>query len=147
LRIAGSHFFPFDCERTYRSLQDPALSVRCLPDFESLERVGEDEYVATMRLSLATLSGLFTGTIKIVDPHPPNSFKIVVEGDLLFDLVKGEGIMRLKPLGDGTELTYDGDVQVGSTIAAVGQRMIDATAKMMIRKFFEKFVEEVKNHP
>jgi hypothetical protein len=48
---------------------------------------------------------------------------------------------------ESTELVYDGDVQVGGTIAAVGQRMIDTTAKMMIRKFFEKFVTEVKDQP
>jgi len=36
-------------------------------------------------------------------------------------------------------------VQVGGTIAALGQRMIDSTAKAMIRKFFDKFIEEI-NH-
>jgi len=35
---------------------------------------------------------------------------------------------------------YDGDVQVGGTIAAVGQRFIDSTAKMMIKRFFDKLV-------
>ena len=147
MRIAGSHFFPFDCEKTYRSLHDPAISIRCLPDFESLERAGEDAYVVTVRLALANLSGLFAGTIEIIDPHPSTSFKILVAGDLLFDKVRGEGTMHLKPWREGTELTYDGDVQVGATIAAVGQRILDATAKMMIRKFFEKFIEEVRNHP
>jgi carbon monoxide dehydrogenase subunit G len=30
---------------------------------------------------------------------------------------------------------------VGGTIAAVGQRLIDMTSKMMIKKFFEKLAE------
>jgi carbon monoxide dehydrogenase subunit G len=30
------------------------------------------------------------------------------------------------------------DVQVGGAIAAVGQRLIDATARMMIKRFFDK---------
>ncbi len=33
---------------------------------------------------------------------------------------------------------YDGDVQVGGTIAAVGQRLIEGAAKSMIQRFFEK---------
>jgi carbon monoxide dehydrogenase subunit G len=33
---------------------------------------------------------------------------------------------------------YEGDAQVGGTMAAVGQRLIDGTAKMMIKKFFDK---------
>ena len=36
---------------------------------------------------------------------------------------------------------YEGDAQVGGTIAAVGQRLIDGTAKMMIKRFFEKLAE------
>jgi len=42
----------------------------------------------------------------------------------------------------GTEVAYEGDAQVGGTLAAVGQRMIDGASKMMIRKFFEKLASE-----
>ena len=147
MRILGSHFLPFTCEQTYRSLQDPAISVRCLPDFESLEQIGPDEYAVTIRLSVATLSGVFTGIIKVVDPHPPTSFRILVEGDLMFAFVKGEGLLQLKPSNEGTTLDYDGDIQVGGIIASLGQRVIDSTAKTMIRKFFDKLIEEVRKQP
>jgi len=56
-------------------------------------------------------------------------------------------LMNLSSTPAGTELTYDGDVQVGGAIAAAGQRVIDATAKTMIRKFFERFIEEVNKQP
>ncbi len=46
--------------------------------------------------------------------------------------------MKFAAAEGGTDVTYDGEVQVGGTIAAVGQRLIDATSKTMIRKFFEK---------
>jgi uncharacterized protein len=38
----------------------------------------------------------------------------------------------------GTDVSYEGDAQLGGTMAAVGQRLIDATAKMLIKRFFEK---------
>ena len=38
-----------------------------------------------------------------------------------------------------TEVKYD--VQVGGTIASVGQRLLDTTSKMIIKKFFEKLAE------
>ena len=37
-----------------------------------------------------------------------------------------------------TLVSYEGDAQVGGTMAAIGQRLIDGTAKMMIKKFFDK---------
>ncbi len=33
---------------------------------------------------------------------------------------------------------------MGGTIASVGQRLIDTTAKLIIKKFFEKFSEAAK---
>ena len=55
--------------------------------------------------------------------------------------MKGEGLLKLLAADGGTEVSYEGEAQVGGTIAAVGQRLIDGTAKMMIKKFFEKFAE------
>jgi carbon monoxide dehydrogenase subunit G len=143
LKITGSYSLPFDREKAYHSLHDPAILSLCVPGCDALEKVGEDEYAMKMKMALAAFSGLFTGKIKITEANPPQSFKMIVEGSGKVGFLKGEGLINLNPSGSGTDLTYDGDVQVGGTIAAVGQRMIDTTAKMMIRKFFDKFVEEV----
>ncbi len=40
-----------------------------------------------------------------------------------------------------TVVSYEGDAQVGGTLAAVGQRLIDGTAKMMIKRFFDKLAD------
>jgi carbon monoxide dehydrogenase subunit G len=37
-----------------------------------------------------------------------------------------------------TLVSYEGEAQIGGTMAAVGQRLMDGTAKMMIKKFFDK---------
>ncbi len=145
MKISGSYTLPFDRQTTYSNLQDPAILSRCVPGCDTLEKVAENEYAMKMKLALAAFSGLFTGKIKVADSKPPDSFKMIVEGSGKVGFLKGEGVLSLvESSATATDLTYDGDVQVGGTIAAVGQRMIDTTAKMMIRKFFEKFIEEVK---
>jgi hypothetical protein len=143
LKIFGTVNLPFDRDKTYVKLHDPAILARCVPGCDMLEKVGEDEYELNMKLALAGFSGVFAGKIKITEAHPPQGFKMLVEGVGKVGFVKGEGLMNLSPISSGTELAYDGDVQVGGAIAAAGQRVIDSTAKMMIRKFFEKFTEEV----
>ena len=79
--------------------------------------------------------------MKIADSHPPDSFKLLVEGNGKIGFLKGEGLLNLLPQRSSTEVNYEGDVQVGGTIAAVGQRLLDTTSKMIIKKFFEKFSE------
>ena len=58
--------------------------------------------------------------------------------------LKGVGLMNLKSVDAATEVAYEGDVQVGGTIAAVGQRLVDTTSKMMIKRFFDRIAEELK---
>ena len=60
----------------------------------------------------------------------------------MLGFMKGDGLLKLTASGQGTEVSYEGDAQVGGTMAAVGQRLIDGTAKMMIKRFFEKLAEE-----
>jgi carbon monoxide dehydrogenase subunit G len=112
-----------------------------MPGTDRLDKVGEDEYEMKMKMAIASFSGLFSGKIKIADPNPPESFKLLVDAGGKVGFVKGAGALTLRPLESGTEVHYEGDVQVGGTIAAVGQRLLDSTAKMIIKKFFEKFVE------
>jgi carbon monoxide dehydrogenase subunit G len=57
--------------------------------------------------------------------------------------MRGNGLLKLAASGVGTEVSYEGDALVGGTMAAVGQRLIDGTARMLIKRFFEKLGEEM----
>lgn len=140
MKITGTHTLPLAPEEAYRRMQDPTVLAACMPGCESLELTGEDEYKMKMKMAMASLSGAFDGKVRIADRNPPVGFRLIVEGSGKLGFMKGEGLLNFAPADGGTNVSYEGDVQVGGTIAAVGQRLIDATAKMMIKKFFEKLV-------
>ena len=148
MKISGNYVVPVAPERAYALLQDPAILAKCMPGTDHLAKTGEDEYEMKMKMVIASISGLFAGKVKIAEPNPPLSFKLVVEGTGKIGFVKGEGVLSLSPAGDpSTDVKYDGDVQVGGAIAAVGQRLLDATSKLIIKKFFQKFSEAAQEQP
>jgi len=138
VKISGSYFLALPPEQAYQKLQDPEVLAGAMPGCESLDKIGPDEYRMKMKMALASLSGNFDGKVRITDQSPPNSFKLMVEGSGKVGFMKGEGNLKFTPKDAGTEVSYEGDVQIGGTIAAVGQRLIDGTAKMMIKRFFDK---------
>ena len=143
MKISGTYTLPLTQERAYAVMQDPEVLARAIPGCESLEKVGPDEYRMKMKMALASLSGAFEGKVRITEQTPPNSFRLVVEGTGRIGFVKGDGLLKLTPAETGgTAVAYEGDAQVGGTIAAVGQRLIDGTAKTMIKKFFDKLAAE-----
>jgi uncharacterized protein len=138
VKIAGSYILPLAPERAYQILQDPAVLAQAMPGCESLEKLGPDEYRMKLKVILAALSGQFEGKVRIADQAPPLSFRLIVEGSGRIGFLKGDGFLKLAPRDGATEVSYEGDAHVGGTLAAVGQRLIDGTAKMMIKKFFDK---------
>jgi carbon monoxide dehydrogenase subunit G len=142
VKISGSYFVPLGQEGAYALLQDPAILAKCMPGCEGLDRTGPDEYAMRMKMVLASISGQFQGKVKISDQNPPNTFRLLVEGSGKIGFMKGEGLLTLSPAEGGTTVQFDGDVQVGGTIAAVGQRLMQTTANMMIKRFFDKLSAE-----
>jgi carbon monoxide dehydrogenase subunit G len=142
VKIAGTSTVPAPLERAYTLLQDPAVLARCMPGCEALDRIDENEYAMRMKMVLASISGNFEGKVRIADANPPDSFRLIVEGTGKIGFMKGDGLLRLTS-GDSTSVSYEGDVQVGGTIAAVGQRLVETTAKMLIKRFFDKLAKEV----
>jgi len=142
VKIAGAHVIPFPPEQAYALLQDPVALAKAMPGCEALERIGEGEYHMKMKMLLASMSGLFDGKVRIADPNPFTSFRLVVEGAGKIGFMKGDGLLTLTAVEGGTNVAYDGSVEIGGTIAAVGQRLLDTTARMMIRRFFEKLSKE-----
>ncbi len=139
MKISGAHKLPLGRDRAFRAMQDPAVLAQCMPGCESLDRTGEDEYAMRMKMALAAVTGQFQGKVRIADSAFPESFRLIVEGSGKVGFMKGDGLVRLTEAApDSTEVAFDGDVHVGGTIASVGQRLIDGTAKLMIKRFFDK---------
>jgi len=141
VKIGGVYSLTLPPDRAYQVLQDPEVLAKCIPGCEGLENIGDDEYKMKMKMALASVSGAFEGRVRIREKSPPHSFRLEVDGTGKIGFVKGSGLLKLAAKDAGTEVTYEGDVQVGGTIAAVGQRLIDSTAKMMIKRFFDKLAE------
>ena len=142
MKISGAHVVPFPPEQAYALLQDPVALAKAMPGCESLELIGEREYHMKMKMLLASMSGLFDGKVRIADPNPFTSFRLIVEGSGKIGFMKGDGLLTLTPADGGTNVAYEGSVEVGGTIAAVGQRLLDTTSRMLIRRFFEKLNAE-----
>ncbi len=140
MKIGGSYTVPLAPPRAYGMLQDPEILARCMPGCDHLAKIGEDEYEMKMKMVISSVQGLFAGKVRLADQSPPDSFRLIVEGAGKVGFLKGEGLLTLALVEASTEVKYEGEVQVGGMIAGVGQRLLDATAKLVIKKFFEKFV-------
>ena len=136
MKIDGTQKLHALREQVYSALTDPNILQRCIPGCESLEKTAEDTYAAILKAGVGSIKGAFKGTVRLEDTRPPEHYRIVVEGKGIVGFAKGSATFDLLEQDGGTLINYSGELQVGGTIAGVGQRMIQAAAKMMAGRFF-----------
>ena len=144
MKIEGTQELHAERERVFQALTDPAVLQRCIPGCERLEKTGENSYSTTLRAGVGSIKGVFTGNVRLEDVRPPEHYRIVVDGKGQPGFLKGSGDIDLEERDQITVVTYKGDVQVGGTIASVGQRMIQGAARMMATQFFTAIEAEAK---
>ena len=138
MKIAGEYDYDHARELVWDAILDPDVLSRTLPGCEDLKRTGDNEYAGKLKMKVGPVQGVFAGEVEITDLDPPNSYKLNLKGKGAPGFVNGNGSIRLEENDDGgTKLFYDIDAQVGGRIAAVGQRLIDSSAKVITRQGLE----------
>ncbi|MDX6306050.1 MAG: uncharacterized protein QOI77_3019 [Blastocatellia bacterium] len=143
MKIEGTQKLHALRDRVYSALTDPKILQRCIPGCESLEQTAENTYAAILKAGVGAIKGTFKGEVRLEEMRPPEHYRIVVEGRGAVGFAKGSADFDLKDDDGGTLITYAGELQIGGTIAGVGQRMIVAAAKMMAARFFAALEAEV----
>ena len=145
MKISGTHVLPAAPQQVWDLLNDPARLAKCLPGCEKLEPTGPDQYKVAIKFALAAFSGAYAGAVALTEKDAPKSMRMRVEGKGTPGFMKGEGLLKLAEKGGQTQVSYEGEAQVGGVIAAVGQRMIEAAAKKIIGQFFESAQKQLRD--
>jgi uncharacterized protein len=146
MKIHGTHDIQVPRDRVFAALIDPKILQRCIPGCESLEQTAENTYLATMKAGVGAVKGTFKGSVRLEDIRTPSHYRMIVEGKGGPGFVKGTGEFDLVESDGNTAIAYAGEMQVGGVIAGVGQRMIEAAAKMLAGKFFTELEKQIASN-
>jgi len=144
MKIEGTQKLHAPRDRVYSALTDPEVLRRCIPGCESLDKTTGNTYAATLKAGVGSIKGAFKGKVHLEDMRPPQHYRIVVEGKGAVGFAKGSADFDLEENDGATVIKYAGELQIGGTIAGVGQRMIQGAAKMMASRFFIALEAEVR---
>jgi carbon monoxide dehydrogenase subunit G len=136
--IDGEHVFKGPREVVFAMFRDPDVLASAVPGMQKLTKVDDEHYEGTMNVRIGPVSGAFAGVLAVTDEVFPESCTLTVDGRGAAGFGKGVGNVHFTDQGDGsTLLKYSGELNIGGTLASVGQRMIDSVAKSMIKTGFE----------
>jgi carbon monoxide dehydrogenase subunit G len=138
MKVEGEHLFKGTPEQVWDLFRDTKVMSAALPGTKKMELVEENTYEAVMFVRVGPVAGEFSGQLVISNEEYPQKYTMTVEGRGKPGFMKGVGDVTLIPIdGDQTRMEYEGEVQIGGRLAAVGQRLVDTVAKSIIGQAFE----------
>ena len=141
--VSGSHTFAAPRERVWNVLLDPDALHASLPSTKEFRQVAADDYEATMSVGIGAIKGTYSSKVQVRDKEPPTRYRLLVEGSGRPGFIKGDGLIELEEQGEKTVVRYHGQGQVGGMIAGVGQRLLQATAQLLIGQFFKSMERQL----
>lgn len=138
LKIEGKYELRAGTARVWELLNDPSALADCIPGCKSLEPAGKNSYLAEMSVGIGLIRGTYSGRVEIVDPKPPKSYRLKVEGEGPGGFVRGDARVVLEEADEGvTTVSVAGDAEVGGLLARVGQPLIGQASKTLMKQFFD----------
>jgi len=143
MKLEGNYSFEASLDTVWQGLFDPEVLARTLPGCDKLERQG-DQFLGEINVKMGPVQGKFQGKVDIQNVKDRESYTMVVDGRGPAGFAKATANIRVKGEGATTRLDYDSDVQVGGRIASVGQRLLDASSRAIVKQSLEGLHEQLK---
>src|SRR5215203_2864634 len=146
MELNGERIIPASIDATWAALNDPEILKACIAGCESLERVGDDGFVAVVAMKIGPVSARFKGNLKLTNVNPPTSYTINFDGQGgVAGFGKGSADVALTAISaSSTKLAYRARATVGGKMAQIGSRLIDATAGKITDDFFKAFEAQLQ---
>ena len=136
LQAAGHVDIAASPERVFEVLLDPAALARVIPGCHALEAIGPQRYRADVTVGIGLVKARYAATIELSEIDRPRSLRLAGSGQSALGTAAGSGTVRLEPTPGGTRLHYDYRAQVGGKVAAVGSRMLEGAARILLAQLF-----------
>ncbi|CAB3795714.1 xanthine dehydrogenase family protein molybdopterin-binding subunit [Paraburkholderia fynbosensis] len=134
-------------EAIFAVLMDPQALAKVMPGCHALEATGPNQYRADVTVGVGMIKARFEARIGLSDIDAPHRLRLVGAGNSPLGTARGEGLVELTPTEHGTRLSYDYEAQVSGKVAAVGARMLEGAAKVVLQQLFESLGRQASGKP
>lgn len=124
---------------------DPNVLASIIPGCTSLDQVGDDHYTGVVEVRLGFIKAPYSLTFKIRDRNPYESYRLLVSGDSTAGTMNGDLVFTLVGGGEGTELQFDGTVDVDGPMQYLGALLIEAGVKLVMKQGFAALKSELQD--
>ena len=144
LEFSGTPEITASREKVWERLMDPNFVAASGPGVESVEAVDPTHFKVVSGLGLGAVKVRFKLDVELSDVVPPERLRMTARGRAPGSAVDVVSNVRLEDAGNGrTRLNWAATSTISGTVASVGARLLEGTARRLTEEFWTDFARRV----
>ena len=144
LEFSGSPAIAAPRERVWERLMDPHFVAQSAPGVESVEAVDPTHFKVISGFGVGSIRVRFTMDVELFDIDAGKSAKMRVRGKAPGSAIDVVSNLQVDDAGSGgTQLNWSATSEVSGTVASVGARLMEGTARKLTEQFWTDFAQRV----
>lgn len=123
-------------DRIWAMLLDVDTLAAIIPGAHAVKKISDREFQADVTIGVGPVKGRYRAAVKLSDLDPPHAVTLEGSATGALGFGRGGGRVKLSPAEGGTRISYEYDAEIGGKVTAVGGRLLDGAARLIIRQFF-----------
>jgi carbon monoxide dehydrogenase subunit G len=145
--IRGSHRFQANQIQVWNALLDANFLQECIPSCEGVRWVNPNLLGFRVQLSIGPLKGTYTVVVQVQDVQPPNHVGLAFNRSGAKGSVNATGAVDFAADGDGTQVSYAVQAELGGAIAKVPGPVLESGAKVVVNQFLKRLDKKMAELP
>ncbi|HEY3012891.1 MAG TPA: carbon monoxide dehydrogenase subunit G [Gemmatimonadales bacterium] len=144
LEFSGSPTINAPRERVWQRLMDPQFVAQSAPGVESVNAVDPTHFKVISGFGVGSIKVRFTMDVELFDIVAGQRAKMRVRGKAPGSAIDVVSSMQIGDMGPTTSrLTWSATSEVSGTVASVGARLMEGTARKLTEQFWTDFAQRV----
>jgi uncharacterized protein len=144
LLFSGDPVITASPQKVWQKLLDPDFVAASAPGVESVEALDQTHFKVVSAFGVGSVKVRFKLDVELFDIVEGRSLKMRARGKAPGSAVDVVSELRLEDLGDGkSRLNWSATSEVSGTVASVGARLLEGTARKLTEQFWTDFARRV----
>ncbi|WP_246943383.1 CoxG family protein [Bacillus pinisoli] len=131
--------------QAWEGLFDPEILEKCMMGCKKLSLVGENTYLAELKIGVPPVSGKYNSTIVTEEVEKLKTYRLTIKAEGDSGGVEAISLINLDSESiDKTNLSYSFEATVSGKASKVSDKILRGVGKLLIQDFFKKFGKELK---
>jgi carbon monoxide dehydrogenase subunit G len=124
----------------WERLMDPQFVAKSAPGVERVDVIDATHFKVITAFGVGSIKLKFSMNVELQDVDPPNGLTMKARGQAPGSAVEVAAHLKLEAVSSNlTRLDWKADTDVSGTVASVGARLLEGTARRLTDQFWKDF--------